>query len=288
MFKITEFTEAHVASVTNRVEKHGDDEKPAVSIGLELTVANKLLDIIDPALRQALWKPKPDEEPELPGVEVSTPILRCNSIERVVLPTKHEGWTLAVDDGIDDTKPMLFGGTKVDKFSVEPMQGGSAVLRLRCGSSDIDAEKIGKLAMHNGQSIWITLTPPEKPAEAIDGTKGHPGADSGAADATDLFASGGDPDSDEDEDSEGGATDLEERLDNALARADAPSEPDRGENWPFPQKGEGADAAPPQRTTDEAPALVDRPSTKRTARGRERMKAELAKGQAEHDAATQS
>lgn len=281
MFQILEFTEAHVASVTNRVEKRGDDEKPAVSIGLELTVANTLLDIIDPALRQALWKPKPDEEPELPGVEVSTPILRCNSIERVVLPTKHEGWTLAVDDGIDDTKPMLFGGTKVDKFSVEPMQGGSAVLRLRCGSSDIDAEKIGKLAMHNGQSIWITLTPPEKPAEAIDGTVGHPGAAaSSEPDATDLFAGGTESGSDSDE---SGAD-----AGDAGEAEDGPNEPERGENWPFPQKGEGADAAPPQRTTDEATALVDRPSTKRTARGRERMKAELAKGQAEHEAGAAS
>lgn len=252
MFKITEFTEAHVASVTNRVEKHGDDEKPAVSIGLELTVANTLLDIIDPALRQALWKPKPDEEPELPGVEVSTPILRCNSIERVVLPTKHEGWTLAVDDGIDDTKPMLFGGTKVDKFSVEPMQGGSAVLRLRCGSSDIDAEKIGKLAMHNGQSIWITLTPPEKPAEAIDGTKGHPGADSGAADATDLFAGGTESGSDGDE---SGAD-----AGDAGGTEGGPSEPERGENWPFPQKGEGADAAPPQSATTERPTIAETPA----------------------------
>lgn len=36
MFQITEMTEAHVASVTNRTETHGDEKVPAVSIGLEL------------------------------------------------------------------------------------------------------------------------------------------------------------------------------------------------------------------------------------------------------------
>lgn len=44
MFQITEMTEAHVASVTNRTETHGDEKVPAVSIGLELTCANTILD----------------------------------------------------------------------------------------------------------------------------------------------------------------------------------------------------------------------------------------------------
>lgn len=185
MLQITEYTEAHVASVTNRQETHGDDRVPAVSIGLQLTCANTMLDQIDVTLRQALYKAVDDQE-QLPGVEPSTPVLRCNSIDRVTLPTAHEGWTLMVDDGIDDTAPMTFGGVKVDKFTVEPQQGGSIVLRFRCGTSDINAERLGKLGMHNGQSIWITLTPPVPRPDAIDGTteafeRDHP-------DATDLFA----------------------------------------------------------------------------------------------------
>ena len=56
MFQITEMTEAHVASVTNRTEANGNKRVPAVSIGLEMTVPNTLLDCIDPAIRQALYK----------------------------------------------------------------------------------------------------------------------------------------------------------------------------------------------------------------------------------------
>lgn len=192
MFQITEFQEAKLATLTPRNEKHGDDDVPAVSLRLELTVPNTILDTIDPKLREALFKPKPDAEPELPDIEASTPILRCNSIDRVTLPTKHEGWTLAVDDGIDESQPSTFGGCKVDTFSVEPLQGGSIVLRFRVGTSDLDAAKSGMLGMHVGQQIWITLTPPEPKPEAIDGTGEQFSADH--PDAGSLFAAAHGPD----------------------------------------------------------------------------------------------
>jgi len=228
MFQILEFTEATLATLTNRIEKHGDDEKPAVSLGIEIETANTVLDSIDPTLRHALFKPKDEQQDAIEGLE-STPVLRCNSIDRVTLPTKHEGWTLQVDDGIDDTDPMTFGGCKVDKFSVEPRQGGSITLRLRIGTSDLDAQRSGMLGMHVGQSIWIQLRKPEKAPEqpVIDGTTAAFEADH--PDAGDLFAAQhGGP---EDPDGEGSDTDVRG------AAGEQPSEPERGPNWPFPRDG---------------------------------------------------
>jgi hypothetical protein len=207
MFQILEFTEAHLATLTPRSERHGDDDKPAVSIGLEITGPNTMLDSIDPTIRQALYKAV-DDQPDLEGIEQSTPVLRCNSIDRVTLPTKHEGWTLQVDDGIDNTDPMTFGSAKVDKLSVEPKPGGSITLRLRVGTSDLDAARSGFLGMHVGQSVWITLTAPKLGEPAIDGTtqafhKDHPlfgqdgqGDDNGgdpADETTDVTLSDGQP-----------------------------------------------------------------------------------------------
>lgn len=222
-FQIETPTEVHVASVTNRQETHGEEKVPAVSIGFELTTANTVLDQIDPTLRHALYKAVEGQE-QLPGIEPATPVLRCNSVERVTLPTRHEGWTVQVDDGIDETDPMTFGECKVDKFSVEPKQGGSIVLRFRVGTSDIDAERLGKLGMHNGQSLWITVRAPKVKDDAIDGSTeafkaDHPGAD-GQADLLDGEEAGEafarlqeDPDAgpgDEgDADSEGGTTDAD-------------------------------------------------------------------------------
>lgn len=182
MFEINTLTEATLATLTPRIQKHGDEDVPAVSLGLELTVANTALDCIDPCIRDALFK-RVDGQPDLPGVESSTPALRCNSFERVTLTTKHEGWTLEVDDNIDESKPQVFGGCKVDKFSVEPLNGGSCRLRLRVGTSDIDAASSGMLAMHVGQSIWIKLCAPEKADEA-------PKPEPKKPDANDLFVQG--------------------------------------------------------------------------------------------------
>lgn len=200
MFELTTMTEAQVASVTNRIEKHGEDDMPAVSIGLAITGSNTLLDLIDPTIRHCLYKAIEDQE-QLPGVEETTPVLRCNSFKKHHLTTEYEGWTLAVDDGIDETTPMVFGGVKVDKFVIEEaMQGGSIVLKLRAGTNDVDADKLGKLAMHNGQTIWITLKAPERQPDAIDGSVGAFQADH--PDATDLFVAG------EGGDSEGGEPDA--------------------------------------------------------------------------------
>jgi hypothetical protein len=180
MFQIHEMTEVHLATFTKREETHGDEKVPAVTIAVELTGANTLLDSIDPKIRHALYVAVEGQE-ELPGVEPATPVLRCNSFEKRTLTAAHEGWALAVDDGIDDTKPMLFGGCKVDRLQIEAKQGGSIILRFRIGTSDLDAERLGKLGMLHGHSMWITLKAPEKPVDAIDGSteafeRDHPGA----------------------------------------------------------------------------------------------------------------
>lgn len=181
MFEITEYTEAKLA-VQNRTEKHGEEDRPAVTLGFEITTANTLLDQIDPGLRECLYKAKADGlQADLPNVEPSTPVLRSYVIDTVKLTTSHEGWRLLVDDGIDETTPMQLLRGKVDKVSVEPKQGGSVVLRFKFGTSDVDAERLGKLGMHNGQSVWIQLLKPEPKTEAIDGTveafqKDHPDA----------------------------------------------------------------------------------------------------------------
>lgn len=187
VFQITEPTEAKLTSVTPRTEMHGDEEVPAVSIGVEIECANTLLDLIDPQIRHALYKPKPEDTPELPGVEASTPVLRCNSIDRVKLTTAHEGWTLHVHHSIDEeTPPWAFGGTKVDNLSVEAKQGGAVVLRLRCGTSDVDEARMGWLCVHKGQAITLALLAPKPGEEKLvgDGAQREP-------DATDLFAGEG-------------------------------------------------------------------------------------------------
>lgn len=250
MFEILEFTETRVVSVTNRAETHGDEKKPAVSMTLELIAGNSMLDTIDKTLKPTFWKPKDEESAPLPGVEVAMQVLRCNSVERVILPTSHEGYALEVDDGIDETKPMVFGSTKVDKFTFEPKQGGSMVLRLRVGTSDVNEERMGKLGMHVGGKIWIKVIKPkidDKPAggdasesgkkggkggkkTVIDGTKGHPGAAAAEGQASLLTPEQALADS------------VNKPAPDAQAAIDAAREAGK---WPFPKiEGANADTGP--------------------------------------------
>lgn len=187
-FEILTPTDAKLTSVTPRTEKHGDDDVFAISLGLSITGPNTMLDALSPSLRQALYMAVPGQD-QLPGVEPATPLLRCKVMQEVKLgPSAFEGWTLAVDHGIDEGDPITLGGCKVDKFVVLPSEGGTVELRFRIGSSDIDATEAGLLCSHLGQVVSFTLKAPEarKPDAVIDGTgaefkKDHP-------DAGDLFA----------------------------------------------------------------------------------------------------
>ena len=303
MFQITEFTYARLASITARVEKHGDDDKPAVSLKLEIEAPNTLLDVIDPGIRHSLYKAVDDQE-QLPGVEPATPVLRCNSFEKHALTTAHEGWTLAVDYGINEEAPMVFGGCKVDKFAVEAKQGGSIVLSFRVGTSDIDADKVGRLHMHNGDDIAVTLKAPEKKPDAIDGSveafeADHPGA--GEGDATDLFAetsSEGDaakPDSNvpDDDPFYPDAVALvraKMRASISLVQRDFQIGYNRAARLLERMEAEGvvsAQDAEGNRTVIGAalnPDAMDAGGSKRTARGRDKTKAALAAGLAQHQA----
>ena len=183
LFQIHEFIEAKLSSVTPRSEVHGEDEKPAVSLGLSITASGAILDSVDADIRGRVFKRSDSET--LPGVAEALTVLACNSIAYIALDKKYEGWTLEVDDGADDSKPTKFGGCKVDGFKVEPLQGGSVNLRMRIGTSDIDAERSGMLNMHVGQSIWVRVTPPNFPGEGKQSPNG--GGKAAEPDATDMF-----------------------------------------------------------------------------------------------------
>lgn len=136
MFQITSTTEATLAGVTPRVEKHGDEDVPAVSLQISVEAANTLLDSIDPAIRQALYMAVAGQD-NLPGIDPATPVLRCNSFDQITLTQAYEGWKLEIDDSIDEDNPMTFGLCKVDKLRVDAKQGGSIVLKMRIGTSDV-------------------------------------------------------------------------------------------------------------------------------------------------------
>jgi len=177
MFELLTPTPATLTSVTNRVEKHGDDDVPAISLGLKIETANTVLDTLSETLRRALYT-RPDGQEDLPGVEQTTPLLRTRDIETLSIARTLEGWTLTVEHGIDEETAIELGACKVDKFKVAPKEGGSVELSFRVGSSDVMPEEAGQLWAKNGQEVSITLTAPKIAPAAKDApTDGKPTLD---------------------------------------------------------------------------------------------------------------
>jgi hypothetical protein len=202
-------TEALLSSVTNRVEKHGQEEVPAMSFGFKITAANTILDLLSPTLRGAIYMAVEGQE-QLPGVEPSTPLLRTKEVETLALKAAFEGWTLTVDHGIDESSAIVLSSCKVDAFRVAPKEGGSVELFFRVGTNDIDREEAGILWSKNHQDVTIQLTAPKKAeGPVIDGSVGHPGlaGQQDELEAGDIFADmhgDGPGDREDDADDEGG------------------------------------------------------------------------------------
>lgn len=206
MFAIASPTIAKLNSLTPRIERHGDESVPAVSLGLSITGPNTLLDLFSDSLRHTLYKPK-DDTPALPGIDIPTPLLRTRGLERIKLKVGDMvGYRLTIENGIDSDSDIDLHDCKVDKWNLEPFEGGSIELSLRIGTSDLDETYAGRLAMKLGQEVSITLTPPEKQPDVIDGTQEGFERDqqNDGRSAGDLFAAqhGGVPSDDEPEPTE--------------------------------------------------------------------------------------
>jgi hypothetical protein len=249
MFELTTPTPALLTSLTNRVEKHGEDDVPGMSLGLKITTANTILDLLSPTLRPTLYT-KPEGQEDVPGVEPTTPLLRTRGIEVLNLAGSLEGWTVTIEHGIDDQSAIVAGDCKVDAFRVAPKEGGTVELMFRVSTSDLDAKEAGLLWSKNHQEVSILVTKPKNKGDggdAIDGSvdaflKDHPNA--GRDDL--LSDAGGGPDNDE---ADGDGTDTDVTPESALAAAVAGDKPAKAKKRPIGKAIARAEKAAAKKTS---------------------------------------
>lgn len=159
MFELLTPQAATLTGVVPRNEMHGDEEVLAVSLALKITAGNLLLDLLSPTLRAALYMAEPTQQ-SVPGLDPGTPRLRTDAIRAAVLDFSFEGWTLSVLHRVDGRVGVILPACKVDKFRLEPIEGGSIVLAFRVGTSAINADMIGELCGWLGHEVGITLVAP--------------------------------------------------------------------------------------------------------------------------------
>ena len=184
LFYLKHDTECELTTFVGRTQKSGKDDVPAVSFRLKLaSVRNELLDLFSPTMRLTVYAPVEGQE-QLPGVEVTTPILRSKDLKHWAPETCLEGWTVVVARGITEDSALQMGSCKIDDFRFDFFEGGHMDVDFRVSTADVDEEGAGMLWGRQKRKVFATITAPEAPApkaEAIDGTVGHPGAAAAAA-----------------------------------------------------------------------------------------------------------
>jgi hypothetical protein len=168
-FQITEPRTVTIRSVTSRVERHGEEKQPAVSIWLTLATPSTLLDMLDDELRGMFWRQPATGD--LPGVEAAPPTeLRCKLLKGPHKVEKaFDGYTMTICH-IDGSASMTLDACKVNGFEFLPQPDGMCRLAFKVDAAEDDPETRGTLDTMLQREVDITLTAPtvrESPSATV-------------------------------------------------------------------------------------------------------------------------
>lgn len=170
-------------NVQTRMEKHGEDDVPALDLAVSVTGGNELLDMIDPGLRPFLFKPLAERAGELPLPTDDLPSIRFPFLKMALkIDREHEGMTAKVAWGASGRADMVLGGVRLSKVEIEQLiEGGSVEIRFNLSTKDVSEKVIGKLSLMQKHQITLTLTQPEvEPEKAADPFNPFPDVDKDA------------------------------------------------------------------------------------------------------------
>lgn len=269
-FELEQMTKCRLAEVVVLSQKNRQpDENPGAKLSFEASLGNDVLAYFDGHLKSFLFTKKAgaglSDQAVLDGVPVVSDMPNLTLIGARVGSLHWEdeltGYELVIDHGMGGKSNLEVGDCIVGNFRMKPKNGGTVEVKFDVESADVSEAAFGKLAKMKSREIDVTLMPSEsmqrelepqqakpKRSKVIDGTKGHPALAGKAAGP-------------EDSDSEGGERD---------ASSEQPTDPQRGEGWPFPKdEFKSAETAPQSVTTEVVP-------NRRTKRGRDATAAFLA------------
>ncbi len=206
-FELPDGTYIVLTKATPRKECHGDQHVQAISLRLAWTTTNESLSKLHPQLKDMLfWKtPSEDAQERIDGVPEITPNLRCPTVATpLAIGAEFSGYTLTIDHGIDESSALELYQCVMDKFKVDPKEGGSVIISWSVSSNkSVTPELVGALCGLESEEVTVLLAAPKVQADAIDGTqeafnRDHPDndgplfdEDAQAQSATDAFIRSG-------------------------------------------------------------------------------------------------
>lgn len=170
-FEIETPTNAKITDILVLAEKDRQpDTNPGAGLDLALTTSNHILTAFDGFLRGMLYTKNggsaSSQQGTLEGVEPVSDMPNLTDIGKKLgqfgWDLELTGYTLTIDQGLGGkTSNIELGDCKLSKFSVQPKEGGSVVIKFRAESPDVSEKTHGKLALLKTRELPITLTAPE-------------------------------------------------------------------------------------------------------------------------------
>jgi len=176
-FELPSGTYILISKATPRKEHHGDDLVQAISLRLSWTTTNDSLEKLHPNLKAMLFWKTPSEEAQerLEGVPEITPNLRVPTVATpLAISAEYAGYQLTIDHGIDESSALQLYQCEMDKFKVDPKEGGSVTISWSLSSNkSVTPELVGALCGLEGEEVTVELVAPEmvQPDDVIDGDR---------------------------------------------------------------------------------------------------------------------
>lgn len=217
-FEFPKVTEVQLTHVNVRREIHGEEHVPAMDLSLRKEGSNELLDLLDPALRQALYynQAATAGQEGLPEVLAILPNLRVAKLNgqkfNWAKGERHKGYRFVLDYGLGDEESNVdLDGCTVTGWNIETNEGGTVVLNwtVQYAGEKLTSEVRGKLTGLTDEPIHIQLFAPDVPqiARGKATAPAHPDGGGDGGEGGDLLNQGGeggqDGTDDDDEDTSG-------------------------------------------------------------------------------------
>ncbi|OGT02867.1 MAG: hypothetical protein A2143_05910 [Gallionellales bacterium RBG_16_57_15] len=151
---------AKLTSVNPRAEIHGDEHVMAADLKFEIKVSNDVLSEFDHALKSALYEKGNAAQGELIDEPGHLPSLRFPLMAPIGWGSELPGYETRIHHGIGGNSDISMDDCKVDKFTFEPQDGGTVVVRFRVIAHP-GANDLGRLCEMIQQEVEMSLIEPE-------------------------------------------------------------------------------------------------------------------------------
>lgn len=163
-FELPETTQVKLTHVNVRRELHGEEHVPAMDLSMRLEGSNDLLNLLDPAIRTALfWNAAAEKGQEsIPEVLAILPKLN-NQKFSWAKGERHKGYRLVLDYGLGDERSNVdLDDCTVTNWRFETKEGGTVVLEwvVQYAGERLTSEVRGKLTGLTDEPIFVQIIAP--------------------------------------------------------------------------------------------------------------------------------